>query len=76
MRPSAIIDFMPKVGDKIEFLTDGQTKRGPCYGSITAVNYTAAKCTVEHTNQTQETFNLNRVTRRLPVPLIGTQAAT
>lgn len=48
--------FMPRVGDRIEFLGDRLTEKGPSSGSITVVDRDARTFTARHSDHPGETF--------------------
>lgn len=56
-----IIEFMPDVGDVVEFDSDMQTEKGPSSGVCTAVDYSADCCTVRHSDHPGETFIMSKV---------------
>ena len=55
MEQSVIIEFLPRKGDIVEFLTDAQTEKGPSSGSVIAVNYKDRTCVIQHSD-TEESF--------------------
>lgn len=61
MRQSFVIEFMPMVGDKIEFLTDAQTEKGPSGGSVVKVNYREEWCLIRHSDHPGERFEFAKV---------------
>jgi len=48
--------FIPRVGDKVEFLSDLQTEKGPSAGSVISVDREAHTATIRHSDHPGETF--------------------
>lgn len=53
--------FIPKVGDRIEFISDRLTEKGPSSGSIIAVDRDARTATIRHSDHPGETFGWSEV---------------
>lgn len=50
---SVKIEFLPRLGDIVEFLSDRQTEKGPSSGSVVAVDYGAGNCSIRHSDTTE-----------------------
>lgn len=61
MKQSVLIEFLPMVGDKIEFLTDAQTEKGPSAGSVIKCNYRENWCLIRHSDHPGERFDFAKV---------------
>jgi hypothetical protein len=61
MKQSVIIEFLPRLDDKIEFLTDAQTEKGPSAGSVVKVNYREEWCLIRHSDHPGERFDFAKV---------------
>ena len=55
-----VIEFLPRSGDIVEFLSDGQTEKGPSSGSVVEVDYHGDTCVIQHSD-VRETFVMSRV---------------
>jgi hypothetical protein len=56
--------FVPKIGDKVEFLSDRQTEKGPSSGTVLAVDRDTKTATIRHSDHPGETFRWSDVSAR------------
>jgi hypothetical protein len=54
------IEFMPRHGDIVEFLSDRQTEKGPSSGTVIAIDRDIDLCRIRHSD-TIETFKMSKV---------------
>jgi hypothetical protein len=51
----------PQVGDKVEFLSDRQTEKGPSAGTVRRANWQSGMVTIRHSDHPGEEFDWARV---------------
>lgn len=54
------IDFTPRYGDVVEFLSDRQTEKGPSSGRVCGVDYETGICMIRHSDG-DEAFTMKNV---------------
>jgi hypothetical protein len=56
-----IIEFMPRVGSVVSFLSDRQTEKGPSTGTVLSCNWKEGTCVISHSDHPGETFVMKKV---------------
>lgn len=58
---SVIIEFMPRVGSVVEFLSDRQTEKGPSSGTVLSCDWDKGTCIIRHSDHPGEVFIMKKV---------------